>query len=135
MNKTEFTRWLNQRNVPAEVRADLSLAHTHLNKDTMAGRMLDDFDGIVEYTDNAVVELTPHDVGLVVFGCCPNGDPIAIDIKDNIGRILYLSHEEIDENGFPSHEVSPSMEHFIEMVNADKMPLDYHEAIRWEDGE
>ena len=96
--------------------------------------MLDDFDGIVEYTDYAIFELTPHDVGFIVFGWCPNGDPIAIDVKGEVGRILYLSHEEIDEHGFPSRLVSPSMEHFIEMVNSDKMPLDYHEAIGWENG-
>lgn len=119
--------------VPAKVREDLFLAQSHVGKDTMAGGLLDDFDGVVEYTDYAIFELTPHDVGFVVFGWCPNGDPIAIDVKDELGRILYLSHEEIDENGFPSQTVSSSMEQFIDMVNADRMPLDYHEAIRWED--
>lgn len=134
MNETEFTKWLDQRNVPTEVRADLFLAQTHVSNDSMAGEMLDDFDGIVEYTDYAIFELTPYDVGFIVFGSCPNGDPIAIDVKAEIGRILYLSHEDIDENGFPSQVVSPSMGHFIEMVNADKMPLDYYEAIGWGNG-
>jgi hypothetical protein len=109
----------------------LRLSASHAEKETPIGRIVLDYAGIAEYTDDDIIDACPFDDGFVVFGDCPNGDPVAIDVKRNVGTIHYLSHEETDGYSFPSFKVANSMEQFLIDLGNDKMPADYHEALSW----
>lgn len=126
LNGPPHTTW-NRRVIDS-----LTLSASHEENDTLTGRVVLGFAGITEYTDDEIIDACPFDEGFVVFGDCPNGDPVAIDVKRNAGAIYYLSHEESDGCSFPSIKVANSMEQFLADLESDKMPTDYHEALSWD---
>jgi hypothetical protein len=68
--------------------------------------------------------------GLLIIGRCPNGDPIAIDIRQEPGSIWYISHEEMF--GVPlrtvSIKVTNDIEEFVNQCENEQFPIDYFDA-------
>ncbi len=131
MNESEFLNWVASHNLQQVEVESLRLSASHSEKDTPIGLVVLDYASIAEHTDDEIIDACPFDDGFVVFGYCPNGDPVAIDVKRNVGTIHYLSHEESDGCSFPSFKVANSMEQFLAALEIDKMPIDYHEAKGW----
>lgn len=75
----------------------------------------------------------PIDQQMIVIGSCPNGDFVVIDLKEDIGSVRYISHEELyDTEDLRSISVivSDSLPEFIDLyVEGDNFPYDYHEAL------
>ena len=132
MNETEFRDWSNEHSVPNKIVAALIKSAGLATEDSRVGRAMLDYGGIAEITDDVIIESCPFDAGFVVFGDCPNGDPIAIDVQNNVGTIPYLSHEEPDGCDFPSFRVAESLENFLQQYANEQMPIDYHEALGWD---
>ena len=131
MNESEFLVWATSRSLQQAEVESLKLSASHAEEDTLTGRVVLDYASIAEYTDDEIIDACPFDSGFVVFGDCPNGDPVAIDVKQNVGTVHYLSHEESDGCSFPSIRVANSMEQFLTDLGNDKVPTDYHEALSW----
>jgi hypothetical protein len=71
--------------------------------------------------------------GLLAVGTCQNGDPIALDIRKNIGAIGFISHDIVWEDeeapirrNFVS--VAPSLAEFARRARDGAVPIDYWEA-------
>ena len=131
MNESEFLVWATSRSLQQAEVESLKLSASHAEEDTLTGRVVLDYASIAEYTDDEIIDACPFDSGFVVFGDCPNGDQVAIDVKQNVGTVHYLSHEESDGCSFPSIRVANSMEQFLTDLGNDKVPTDYHEALSW----
>jgi len=131
MNESKFEQWAASRNVRESDVEFLKLSASFSEEDSLVGSTVLDYAGIVEYTDEEIVEACPFDGGFVVFGSCPNGDPVALDVQNEIGSVHYISHEESDGCSFPSLKVANSVKQFLEQLRLDKMPTDFHEAKRW----
>ena len=132
MNETEFRNWATKHSVSNKIVKSLMESAALAIEDTLVGRAMLDYAGIAEITDEVIIDSCPFDAGFVVFGDCPNGDPIAIDVQNNVGTIHYLSHEETDGCEFPSFQVAESMGNFLKQYANEKMPIDYHEALAWD---
>jgi hypothetical protein len=131
MNESEFREWAASHELRQLEVESLIMSASYAEKDSLTGRVALDCASIAEYTDDEIINACPFDEGFVVFGDCPNGDMVAIDVKRNVGTIHYLSHEESDGCSFPSIKVANSMEQFLDRLGNDKMPTDYHEALSW----
>jgi hypothetical protein len=59
-----------------------------------------------------------------LFGDCPIGDPVAIELKRTVGTIHYLSQEESDGFSFSSFKVANSMEEFLAELGTDSLLTD-----------
>lgn len=132
MHESEFLVWANNHDLRPQEVESLQQATGHADDDTLVGRVVLGYDAIAEYTDEKMVDACPFDFGFVVFGECPNGDPVAIDVRNNVGTIHYLSHELSDGSSIPSIRVANTMQQFLMNLEIDKMPTDYHEALGWE---
>ncbi len=70
--------------------------------------------------------------GLLVVGSCPNGDPVAVDVRDRLGAAGYIGHEEtwqVANVREVFRVLSPSLGRLAEGLDQDRMPLDYYEAV------
>lgn len=131
MNDSDFMAWADQKGLEPIVLEALQMAAARADEDSLVGRYMLDLAGIMEYTDDVIVDACPFDEGFVVFGDCPNGDLVAIDVSKEKGSIVYLSHEGEEERHFPSIKVATSVLDYLEQLADDKMPTDYHEALAW----
>lgn len=70
--------------------------------------------------------------GLLIVGGCPNGDPVAVDVRDQIGEAGYIDHESMWQ-ATSVREVfkvlAPGLGALAAGLAAGTMPLDYYEAI------
>jgi hypothetical protein len=132
MNEHDFVKWASSRHLQESIVASLKKAAAHAGDDTPVGRVVLDYAEIAEFTDDEVVDCCPFDAGFVVFGDCPNGDSVAVDVRNDSGSIHYLSHEESDGHSFLSIKVANTMQEFLTALAADEMPTDFHEAQGWD---
>ena len=71
--------------------------------------------------------------GLLIVGTCPNGDPVALDVREQLGAAGYIGHETMWQAG-SVREVFAVLAHGLGALAAglheDEMPLDYYEATQ-----
>jgi hypothetical protein len=88
---------------------------------------------IQEMTDTDLFGVAPMSQGFIIVGGCPNGDPIAVDLRDDSGSVWYVSHES-DANGdlrAISVRVADSLDAMLDrMVSGEDFPMDYFDAVR-----
>jgi hypothetical protein len=86
---------------------------------------------IQEMTDGDPYGISPVKHGFMIIGGCPNGDPVAIDIRDNIGSVWYIGHESMHSTPLRSIaiRVADDPTQFIEGIcHEDTFPIDFYEA-------
>ncbi|MHB8973762.1 MAG: hypothetical protein ACYC3X_31435 [Pirellulaceae bacterium] len=98
--------------------------------------------GIYFYSEAEVLETNADDFlpialrdGLLVVGSCPNGDPVAVDVRDRLRVAGYVGHETMWQAA-SVHEVFAVVAPGIEALAAELLdtvpgavPLDYYEAV------
>jgi hypothetical protein len=67
--------------------------------------------------------------GLLIVGGCPNGDPVAVDVREQLGAAGYIGHETMWQAG-SVREVFKVLAPGLGALAADAMPLDYYEATQ-----
>jgi hypothetical protein len=70
--------------------------------------------------------------GLLVVGHCDNGDPIAIDVRDQLGAAGYIAHETMwDESSVRTvfKVLAPGLGALATGLEEETMPEDYYEAV------
>lgn len=70
--------------------------------------------------------------GLLIVGTCPNGDPVAVDVRDRLGEAGYVGHETMWQaadvrDRFVVLTASPG--ELVEGLRDGRLPLDYYEAV------
>ena len=73
----------------------------------------------------------PGKDGFVVVGCCLNGDQIAIDVRDTIGSVWYVSHESMHRT--PLREIAICIANSLQemydtMYEVEDFPFDFYSA-------
>ncbi len=69
--------------------------------------------------------------GLLIVGGCPNGDPVAIDVREHLGAAGYICHEtmwhvaSVREVFFP---FAASLDELAAILTDDDPPYDYYHA-------
>jgi hypothetical protein len=73
--------------------------------------------------------------GLLIIGSCPNGDPLAVDVREQLGAVGYIDHETMWQS-INVREVffvlARSPGQLVLGLDDDRMPLDYYEAKEWQ---
>ena len=71
--------------------------------------------------------------GLLIVGGCPNGDPVAVDVREQLGAAGYIGHETMWQAGSVREVfrvLAPGLGALAAGLDADEMPLDYYEATQ-----
>ncbi len=71
--------------------------------------------------------------GLLIIGTCPNGDPVAVDVREQLGAAGYIGHETMWQatNVRKVFAVlAPSLGGLAVALDQDALPLDYYEATQ-----
>jgi hypothetical protein len=75
------------------------------------------------------LEKEPFDLGFLLIGSCPNGDPVAVNIREPELPVYYISHEGIYSEPLPEimAKVSGSLAEYRAALASDtsRPPLDY----------
>ncbi len=86
---------------------------------------------IAEMTESDDYGFRPIEHGLMLIGGCPNGDPIAIDIADDMGSVWYLDHTSMHNS--PPRSVAVRVANDVAslingMAYEDGFPIDHFDA-------
>ena len=92
--------------------------------------------GIRKLHDGNEMGISPAHDGFMIVGGCPNGDPIALDIADDVGSVWYLGHETMHKT--PLREiavrVADDLDQLIDGIcNDDDFPIDFYQAKQRQD--
>jgi hypothetical protein len=71
--------------------------------------------------------------GLLIVGSCPNGDPVAVDVRDQLGAAGYIGHETMWQAGSVREVfavLAPGLGALAAGLRDGTMPLDYYVATR-----
>lgn len=137
MTDEEFVTWATASGVPAVPAKQLINAAASIEemKEAFDAMMpappIYTLDDIVEMSDKNLYGFLPKEHGFVILGGCPNGDPVALDVKDHPGSIWYISHESMYDSSIRkiATKVAENLESFIVGLCEDEsFPVDYHEA-------
>jgi len=75
--------------------------------------------------------------GLLIVGACPNGDPVAVDVKEHIGAAGYIGHESMWQRESVRSvflALVPALGKLAEGLDEKRLPYDYYEAKNRQDG-
>ena len=70
--------------------------------------------------------------GLLIVGTCPNGDPVAVDVRDKLGEAGYIGHEKMWKVSNVREAfavIAPGLGALAYGLDQDQVPVDYYEAI------
>ncbi|MEQ8785450.1 MAG: hypothetical protein RIC55_04095 [Pirellulaceae bacterium] len=73
--------------------------------------------------------------GLLIVGGCANGDPVAVDVREQLGAAGYIGHETVWQATSVRDVfavLAPGLGALAAGLDEDAMPLDYYEAIQRE---
>src|SRR5689334_6814337 len=93
--------------------------------------------GIRELHDGDKMGVSPGANGFLIVGGCPNGDPIALDLRDDVGSVWYLSHEEMHDTPLRTIAIRVADNIyglFNGIGNDDDFPIDYYAAKKLQTG-
>jgi hypothetical protein len=85
----------------------------------------------IEYNSAGMIPIALRD-GLLIVGSCTNGDPIAVDVRENLGDAGYIGHEsmwQVKNVREKFHVLAPGLGALVVGLDAGVMPQDYYEAI------
>ena len=71
--------------------------------------------------------------GLLIVGGCPNGDPVAVDVREQLGAAGYIGHETMWQAGIVREVfamLAPGLGALAAGLDSGAMPLDYSEATQ-----
>lgn len=71
--------------------------------------------------------------GLLIVGTCPNGDPVAVDVREQLGSAGYIGHETMWQAGNVRDVfavLAPGLGALAAGLDEDAFPLDYYEATQ-----
>lgn len=78
------------------------------------------------------MDVAPAKYGFLIVGTCPNGDPIAVDLRDDVGSVWYLAHELMHEAPplrSIAIRVADDVYDFVDgLAHRDGFPIDYFQA-------
>jgi hypothetical protein len=131
----EFMAWAAQQDIPAAiVEALVKNAPKKENLDPEVPYLFDHLQSIMDMNGKTGIPVPAISSGLLLIGCCGNGDPVAIDLQKDVGAISYLSHEEmfgIADLRSVSVCVARDIRDFLKrMANDPDLPLDYFGASK-----
>jgi hypothetical protein len=69
--------------------------------------------------------------GLLIVGTCPNGDPVAVDVRDQLGATGYIGHEMMWQVGSVREVfvvLAPGLGALAAGLDGGSMPQDYDAA-------
>jgi hypothetical protein len=69
--------------------------------------------------------------GLLIVGTCVNGDPVAVDVRQQIGATGYIGHETMWQSASVREVfvvLAPSLGEFALGLDEERLPPDYYEA-------
>jgi hypothetical protein len=70
--------------------------------------------------------------GLLIVGSCPNGDPVAVDVREVLGAAGYIGHETMWQEANVRKAfivLAPALGELAQGLRDKSMPLDYYEAV------
>jgi hypothetical protein len=129
-----FLSWL--RSHPLSPKAITVITGCVLKKSAVIGPI--DFyseKGILEVNGEEAIPVALRD-GLLIVGSCPNGDPVAVDVREQIGAVGYIDHENMWQEANVRSAflvVAPSLGKLAEGLDAEQLPVDYFEAKELEE--
>lgn len=90
---------------------------------------------IKEMSESSDYGFCPLEHRFLVIGGCPNGDPIAVDIGDDMGSAWYIDHESMYNS--PPRSIAVRVADDVEqLLNGiayeDGFPIDYFAAKKWQ---
>lgn len=137
MTSQDFADWATQQGLDAGTIEQL-IAYAATPEQVKAaydaivpGPPIDTLKGIQYLHDGDEMEISPAKSGFMIVGGCPNGDPIALDIADDVGSVWYLSHETLYDAPLRSiaARVADNLHQLIHGIcNDDDFPIDYYDA-------
>ena len=71
--------------------------------------------------------------GLLIVGGCPNGDPVAVDVREQLGAAGYIGHESMWQAGNVREVfavLAPGLGALAAKLDAGGMPLNHYEATQ-----
>lgn len=89
-------------------------------------------DGLLGANADGFVPIAIRD-GLLIVGGCPNGDPVAVDVREQLGAAGYIGHESMWDAGNLREMfivLAPGLGALAAGLEEGSMPLDYYEAIQ-----
>ena len=92
-------------------------------------------DGLLGANAEGYVPIAIRD-GLLIVGSCPNGDPVAVDVRERVGAAGYIGHETMWQSANVREAfivVAPSLGRLAQGLDAHRLPLDYYEARERQD--
>ena len=91
-------------------------------------------DGWLDVNAEVGVPIAIRD-GLLVVGSCPNGDPVAVDLLEQLGAAGYIGHETMWQEGSVREVfavLAPGLGALAAGLDDARLPLDYYEATQRE---
>ena len=132
MEESDFEQWALSMGIDGASLSLLVTLPTRFPDRELVQRFIPSFEAIRQLNYEEPLGTTAVENGFIVIGDCPDGDPIAIDLKTNPGSVHYICHEELDDDGgVISKMVAPDLQTFATMMNEETIPYDYHNATHW----
>lgn len=130
MTEKEFTSWATNLGVSKDLINQLVKFAQPPDNVLDEPEPVSSLQGIREFTEN-IPGVTPLEHGFLFIGSCLNGDPVALDVADNIGSIWYVCHETM--YGTPLREaairVADDVAGLLDgLSNEEGFPWDYYDA-------
>jgi hypothetical protein len=88
--------------------------------------------GILGVNGEDAIPIAMRD-GLLIVGGCPNGDPVAVDVREQVGAAGYIGHETMWQEASVRVvflPLAPSLGELAERLAAGDAPCDYYEALK-----
>lgn len=139
MTDSEFIDWATRQGVDATVVEQIVLAAATEEEMKAAYDAIEvpppiySLADIRSMTESKVYGFSPLKHGMMIVGGCPNGDPIAIDLAENIGSVLYIDHTSMHRS-LPREiaiRVATDLDAFISgLCNENDFPIDHFSATQ-----
>ena len=137
MTDHEFLEWAATSGVPGTTAQQLveAAASPEEMKEASDAMMpappIYTLDDIIEMSDTDCFGFQAKDHGFILIGGCPNGDPIAMDVRDQVGSIWYIGHETMYCTPLReiAAKVAEDLESFVVgLIEEEGFPYDYYDA-------
>ena len=128
-DKTEFANWALSLGIDGKTLSLLVTLPNRFPDRELIQRFIPSLTEIRELNDEEPLGTAAIQDGFITIGSCPDGDPIAIDLKTNPGAVHFISHEELDGNSVITKMVARDLQSFVRMMDHEIIAYDFHEAV------
>ena len=138
MSPEQFAKWCEQRGAtPDAIREVIHFAADEKEMSLCAEGIIPPpivfpLAEIVDLNAKDMFGVPGPEAGFIFTGYCPNGDPVAIDVRDQPGSVWYLSHEEsVDPSDLRANAVKAAddIETLSQGIWDGMGPYDYYHAL------